>query len=134
MTFAHAGVFGASNIEECVLDKMKGQDKSLLWTARRACEQAFPVEVALDTDAVKWAWCGKGSQTTEMSLCLESIPKNIKVTKAEATFFREACEAKQKSVGINSTAEKNFYSNTLTFKVPRGEYLCGSVRLYGYEK
>ena len=42
-----AGIFGASNYEECVLDKMKGQTNSMRGIANDACEIAFPIEKIL---------------------------------------------------------------------------------------
>lgn len=41
---ALAGMFGPDNYEECVLEKMKGQEKHMLPTARGACTKKFPPE------------------------------------------------------------------------------------------
>ena len=38
---ALAGIFGPSNFEECVLEKMKGQAPNLMYMARAACVKAF---------------------------------------------------------------------------------------------
>ena len=43
-TSADAGIFGPSNAHECVLEKMKGQDRAMIGTARAACAEQFPEE------------------------------------------------------------------------------------------
>jgi hypothetical protein len=49
-TNAFAALFGPSNYDECILDKMKGQSSSLLTQAKNACEISFPIEKLLDTN------------------------------------------------------------------------------------
>ncbi len=44
----NAGWFGPDNYEECVLERMKGQDKAMIQIARKACEKKFPFEKVLD--------------------------------------------------------------------------------------
>jgi hypothetical protein len=39
---AHAGWFGPSTFEECVLDMMKGQQSSMMNTVMRVCDTKFP--------------------------------------------------------------------------------------------
>ena len=39
-----AGLFGPSNYEECVVDKMKGQVLQMRWMVEEACEIAYPYE------------------------------------------------------------------------------------------
>ena len=46
-TDTHAWLFGPDNFEECLLEIMKGQDKSMLITAKKACEKKFPFEKKL---------------------------------------------------------------------------------------
>ena len=44
MEYAAAGFFGADNYEECMLDKMKGQERHMKSLAKKACEIKFPKE------------------------------------------------------------------------------------------
>ena len=71
---SYAGVFGASNYEECVLDKMKGQDRSMIYTARAACAKAFPQEELIDKGLVDGEWCK--SNGNEQKYCITKVPKN----------------------------------------------------------
>jgi hypothetical protein len=41
---AYAGWFGPDNYEDCILEKMRGQHKNMIHTARIACEKSFPYE------------------------------------------------------------------------------------------
>lgn len=50
---AWGGLFGASNYDECMLDRMKGQSNNMRSSAENACEIAFPTERLLETNI--WA-------------------------------------------------------------------------------
>lgn len=87
---AYAGLFGASNFEECVLEKMKGQQPNLLGTARDACRIAYPLppkEIQIKSEKVKWEWC----EVTKKShaVCVLSAPNNVKLTRVTGDFFYE---------------------------------------------
>jgi hypothetical protein len=41
-TGAHAGWFGPSDYQECILDTMKGRPMYMMETAKHSCEQQFP--------------------------------------------------------------------------------------------
>lgn len=58
-TSAQSGWLGPDNYEECVLEKMKGQDRSMRSTAQKACRKKFP-EACYD-------WKKKQDQVKEQS-------------------------------------------------------------------
>ena len=131
----NAGIFGAANYEECVLEKMKGQTVQLLGVARDACRQAFPLppqEVIIDTDKLKWEWCESGS--IKQIICVNKIPKNVNISRIEAIFFSETCGAKQEKPGIKGEAEKSMFSDKYTIYLPYGTYKCANILFYGFEK
>lgn len=82
----NAGWFCPENYEDCVLEKMKGQDKSMISVARKACEKKFPFEKVLDVNQenkIKIDWF-----IDESHLYLE-ITENYgeyNVTRCEAVF------------------------------------------------
>jgi hypothetical protein len=60
---ANADWFGPDNYEECVLEKMKGQPKEMMWTAQTACEKKFSFEKELYdySDDLEINWVTSGS-------------------------------------------------------------------------
>lgn len=132
---ASAGIFGASNYEECVLEKMKGQVPQLMYMAQNACRQAFPLppqEMRLDSEKIKYSWCK--TEAKEITYCLEQVPKNTKVTRIEAIFFKQKCEDIQASAGILVEGEKALFKDEFKFKTNGTKYLCAQTYFYGYEK
>jgi hypothetical protein len=130
-----AGLFGPSNFEECVLEKMKGQAPSLMYMARAACKKAFPgkpVETVIENDRIKYEWCK--SEYESEAVCIEKKPENVEITKVEALFFEDACDAKQAKSGITVTAEKPWFGSTYKFALPFGNRKCAYFRFYGIEK
>ena len=130
-----AGIFGASNYEECVLDKMKGQVSQLMFTAQNACRQAFPLppqEIRLDSEKIKYSWCK--TEAKEITYCLEQVPKNIKVTKIEAILFKQKCEDIQTDAGLLVEGEKTLFKDEFKFKTNGKKYLCARAYFYGFEK
>jgi hypothetical protein len=131
--FANAGLFGPSNFEECVLDRMKGQDKSMMWVARDACTKAFPdkpTERYLDHTKIKDEWCE--STRTKQVICIKDKPKNFKITKIEADFYTDACGNIQNKTPVTVTAEKSFFSDKFEFETPSGYYQCYTKVFYGF--
>lgn len=128
-----AGLFGPSNFEECVLDKMKGQDRVLYQTARAACLKAFPPEVVIDRDRLKFKWC-KSDYESE-SVCLEQKPGSVTITKVEAVFFEDECDTKQQSKpGVTASANQPWFGSTYKFDLPGGNRKCAYFTFYGIEK
>ena len=130
---AFAGIFGPSNFEECVLDKMKGQAPNLMYMARAACLKAFPpepTEVVIDNERIKYTWCDW------QSVCLEKIPPNVKITKVEGVFFEDQCDVKEQSKpAVKAMAEKPWYGATYKFAdLPYGTRKCAYFTFYGLEK
>lgn len=133
---AFAGIFGPSNFEECVLDKMKGQAPGLMYMAKAACLKAFPpepTEVVIANDRIKYTWCK--SEYDSVAVCIDQTPTNVKITKVEGLFFEDKCDAKQQSKpGVTATAEKPWYGTTYKFELPAAKRGCAYFTFYGIEK
>ena len=91
-TNSQAGIFGPDNYEECVLDKMKGQAKSLIFIARKACEKKFPYEKNLGSyfNEYEFSWVPHNDNAIYFS-----IDKNYgeyRVTRARVIFSSNLCE------------------------------------------
>lgn len=135
MTSVRAGLLGPSNYEECVLDKMKGQDKSLLSTARTACRNAFPAEPTesvIANDRIKYTWCK--SEYDAVAACIDKAPPNIKITKIEGLFFEEGCDKEQSKPGVTGIAKKPWYGSTYKFDLPPAPRGCAIFTFYGIEE
>lgn len=48
--------WGPSSFEECMLEKMKGQEASQRKYAYRVCSQRFPQEVTIPPDKITYTW------------------------------------------------------------------------------
>lgn len=130
-----AGFLGPSNFEECVLEKMKGQSPSLIHIAKAACTKAFPkkpVETVINNDRIKYEWCRSDYESE--AVCIRKRPDNLEITKIEALFFEDACDAKQTKSGITVTAEKPWFGSTYKFSLPLGTRRCAYFTFYGIEK
>ena len=135
-TSSFAGVFGPSNFEECVLDKMKGQAPNMMYMARAACLKAFPdepTEVVIANDRIKYTWCK--SEYNSVAVCIDQTPPKVKITKVEGVFFEDDCDAKQQpKPGVTATAEKPWYGSTFKFELPAAKRGCAYFTFYGIEK
>ena len=128
-----AGVFGPDNLEDCILEKMKGQDRALYPTARAACLKAFPPEVEIDRARLKFTWCE--SQSESEAVCLDQKPPNVTITKVVGLFYEEKCDATQyDKPGTTATATKPWYGTTYKFTLPQGNRKCANFSFYGIEK
>lgn len=109
---ASADWFGPDNYEECVLDKMKGQPKEMMWTAQTACEKKFPFEKELYgySDDLEINWVTSGST---IYLVIEENYGEYTVTRYEAKFSTKQCSE------LTSAAD---FSLTEVFRFPKGEH------------
>jgi hypothetical protein len=88
---AIAGWFGPDNYEECMLDKMKGQDKSMRSIANNACLATFPKPMDIrvfagfgDDKEIKLLWDGSN---------IEIIKNNssYQITSVDMLLSKENC-------------------------------------------
>lgn len=130
---SHAGLFGPSNFEECVLDRMKGQDRSMIYVAREACTKAFPdkpMERYLDDEKIKSTWCE--STKSKQIICITEQPKNYEITKVEADFYIDKCENIRDKKPVTIKAEKSLFSSKFEFETPPALYQCVTRTYFGF--
>lgn len=102
-----AGLFGGpSNYDECMVERMKGQERYMYSTVKKSCEREFEVKVEkkylVDLD---WT-------DTTSSGVIVSIGKNdseFEVTRAALIFSKKSCE-ESKDTDFNVQGEANFSS------------------------
>ena len=129
-----AGIFGASNYEECVLEKMKGQVQALLPTARNACYMAFPpepTEQTINIENGQWEW--KQNNPKEIVVEVKKVPKKTKLLRADAVFMVSSCGEKQSDSGFAASAEKSLIGDKFEFKVNNKIYKCAQVTFTGIQ-
>ena len=128
---AHAQLWGPKNYEECVLDKMKGQHQSLLYTAREACRIAFPpppTRQIIYLENEDWTW--EQNPTNKITIKVNKLPKGVKLEKANAIFYDD-CEGKQTNPAFQATAERAMFSDRFEFTVPYRTFKCARVTFTG---
>lgn len=88
--FVRADIFGPDNYEECVLEKMKGQNKSMIHTARKACEKKFPYEKTLEFygDKIEISWY---SDQNSLNLSITENYGNYDITRYKSIFSEKEC-------------------------------------------
>lgn len=132
---AQAQWFGPKNLEECVLEKMKGQPPNMVGIARAACLKQFPQEILLADDEAKSTWCETSPDSIEACVTLKS---GYKITKAIAVFSRSSCgaaEANSTSTDATVEAKLPLYGSTYKFPVENANlYHCARFMFFGYKK
>lgn len=106
MPLANAGWLGGpSNLEECMLERMKGQNSTpfVIATVRKACERDFAVQIDMNQIKVEWA---VGS-ATETQVNITRNDSDFAVTKVVVDFSRAACD-KAKDEDFNVRGEATF--------------------------
>lgn len=133
---ASAQLFGPKNLEECILEKMKGQAPNMASVARAACLKSFPQEVFLGDQQVTSTWCDGTDDT--ISACATVKPE-YKVTRVEAFFFTRAkCDAPDGNLGqpdFEVSTTPPLFGSTYKFSVINARlYKCARFNFYGYRK
>lgn len=110
---AQAGLFGPSNFDECVLDKMKGQSPNMLATARSACYEKFPQEFRLNEGThykkgqLKHSWCA--TTDSSITICIDENKTKYKFTKVIIKPSKEPCE--NRAVDEEIEVESSMFSS-----------------------
>ena len=83
-----AGLFGPENYDECMLEKMKGQDIRMYDRAKNACEKLFPPEVMIDVgyrkDEMKFEI---KKEASKIYLFFKKKDEQHEITKVTLRFF-----------------------------------------------
>lgn len=128
---AKAGIFGPANYEECMLEKMKGQERSMYSIASSYCREKFPPEPTrkvIDLEIEDWTW--EQNPGNKITVTVKKLPKGAKLEKADAIFYDE-CEGKQSNPAFQASAEKSTFGNKFEFTVPFRTFRCARVTFIG---
>jgi hypothetical protein len=128
----HASAFwGPKTFEECVLDKMKGQDRSMLPTARRACRKIFPVEEMVAVPDFTWDVSPNGKGQVKVT----SKPQGYRLSRVEGVIFTKTCDEPQTESGVKVAATRSRFSDTFDFQVAADrQYGCARFIFWGFEE
>jgi hypothetical protein len=133
---AHAwNPFGPSNYEECVVEKMKGQDRAMINRVHDACELRFPHEreLGLMTEPdFRWTW---GMQPDgKVSFRIITNETKYDITRAQLLLFESNCGSSTQFLESPAIAD---------FRTPRvgsisvspvskaGDFRCAQTRFWG---
>ena len=93
---ANAGWFNYDNYEDCMLGRMKGQDRTMLSTAMKACKKEFKVEDEisyLGRDMTRtWSY-----NQNSRDIKITDNTTDYNVTKGQFSFSAKACEESKES-------------------------------------
>ena len=137
----YAGIFGSSNYEECVVDKMKGQPANMVGLVANACRKQFPAEEMLveGQNFKKGQLVDKWSVTAAdtISVTVDRNDTAYKLTRVDGRFWKLVCD---KQVGnpepdIEVSAEAPLFGSTFKFQIDNAvQYKCGSISIFGKKK
>ena len=133
---AHAGIFGPDNYEECVLDKMKGQAKNLIYVARKACEKKFPYEKDLGSYSREYEFSWGYYYDNSVYFSISKNYGEYKITRVSVTFSSILCEDNTSiSSEHTKTVELSDKEDTFITFAPAVVYKCARVNnLWGIIK
>ena len=129
------GIFGPSNYEECVVEKMKGQDKSMVWRVEEACEVKFPFEREIDlrnSDNFKWSWEQRG--TGNVAIKIERNDTVWTITRAKLLVFEGDCNTAPAPNARSAHADlvSSAFSSELAAPLSSpGAYRCAVAKFWG---
>lgn len=132
---AIAQIFGPKNLEECILDKMKGQAPSMVGIARTACLKLFPSEILLTEQQVTFAVC----DDSDVAISICAVAKSgYEISRVDATFARAKCDDLNSNLSqpdLEISAMRPRFGSTYKFSVKDARlYQCARFRFYGYKK
>jgi hypothetical protein len=112
---------------------MKGQDSSVLSTARRLCHKKFPTEQVLNNNLVESNWCG-GTRTKQV-ICIQNVPPEIELTRISVSFTTANCTSlNQSTVYVVAEGKKGRFSNKIELATPPANYNCSLITHYGFDR
>ncbi|MCP4021011.1 MAG: hypothetical protein GY729_04140, partial [Desulfobacteraceae bacterium] len=81
------------NFEECVLEKMKGQDKSMRPFAIKACRKLFPEEkkITADFDLQNIEFIWSAASPSQIELTIKENNSEYRISKCEVFFSLKKC-------------------------------------------
>ena len=133
---AAAGVFGSSNYEDCIVDRMKGQDRSMRGAVEDSCELAFPREIELNfsnlRDFLDWTWKQPDAGSVEVELTRNKLA--YKVIRIEVLLFEGACDSVPKAGAGTAHAELTpaLFGSSFNGKLSSpGRYQCTVAKFFG---
>ena len=139
---AHAGWFGPSNYDECVLDKMGDRLMSPLQVVaiQDACRNLFPPPrnppqpVLLNEQFIKYSDCIDAAGN--YSICVTDKPSAYKITAVAGYFVnKRPCEIE---IGedwgrwLNLRGKKTDKPDVYTFEIAPGQSNCIYIRFFGF--
>lgn len=138
---ASAGLFGAQNYNDCVLEKMKGQDRGMIGTARAACAEQFPQEMPLvqgenytDGD-IQYDWCE--TEDDSITVCVKKNESAYKITKVVLYLRTEECGVESQNF-VKVTAQPTMYGlygNKYKTKIENARsFKCMNAQYFGIKK
>ena len=133
---AHAGIFGPDNYEECVLDKMKGQAKNLIYVARKACEKKFPYEKDLGSYSSEYEFSWMPYNDNSVYFSISKNYGEYKITRVNVTFSSSLCSDNTSLPSEHTkTVELSDKEDASITSVPAISYKCARVNnLWGIIK
>jgi len=140
MSNAICRVFGPSNYDECMLEKMKGQQNNMRSFAENSCEIEFPMEKLLNTDI--WSqYLSNSTSYAEIKYEYKKVKKdyidvnitnnsNYKISKIRV-ITKDNCDKKYITLD-NVEVVTSSATTTFTAKVQDASQIkCVEVLFYG---
>jgi hypothetical protein len=103
---AHAGWFSYDSYEDCMLGRMKGQNRMMYGAADKACKKQFGIPIDISQSDVKFHWHFSWAETA-IIIEIEEAPADYIITSGRFRFSEKAC-ADMKLEDIGPVVEIKF--------------------------
>jgi len=133
-TAAFAGFFGPSNFDECMVDKMKGQDPIMYSNVQKLCINKFERELPNYASKIKYEW---GLGLFGLNITIKENRGKYGLTKLYARFSEKPCKRsieKDYSEEIKFDFNGHRLGSALAMEAPKINYQCIRIqRIFGVE-
>lgn len=134
-----AAWLGPDNFDECVLEKMKGQQPNMIGVARSACRVQFPEEILLTEGIhyrkgqIRYSWCD--TSQNNITICIDENSTNYKVTKLVIKLTKEPCDSTNVQIDNEIEAKPPMFGSKYVVGVPDARaFKCLFIDIWGKKK
>ncbi len=126
---ASAWTFGPKNYEDCVLAKMKGQDRSMAYIATQSCEKQFPYpkEIYLNASDTEFSWW---SDANSLYIRITKNRGDYNILRASFEFRSQTCDGKDLGTGNTFSSQFEFNKDGVATAAAKdaSQYRCMRIK------
>lgn len=132
VTSVYAGWLGYDDYDDCMLGRMRGQDRSLFRNADKACKRQFKITTPIRPSLVKWEAVTHGDF---LYIDIYAWPDEFEKISGKFTFSKKPCsEATDTDFGLPQVVEFNDVGHSVANVDPWDGICVRAITFMGLEK